>query len=60
MLSRGEMLVPIFGTRRAANVEANVAAVGFELTAEEITELDTLSSRASGERAPTFVRNLNQ
>jgi aryl-alcohol dehydrogenase-like predicted oxidoreductase len=60
VLSRGEMLVPIFGTRRAANVEANVAAVGFELTAEEIAELDTLSSRASGERAPTFVRNLNQ
>jgi aryl-alcohol dehydrogenase-like predicted oxidoreductase len=60
VLSRGEMIVPIFGTRRAANVEANVAAVGFELTAEEIAELDTLSSRASGERAPTFVRNLNQ
>jgi aryl-alcohol dehydrogenase-like predicted oxidoreductase len=60
VLSRGEMIVPIFGTRCAANVEANVAAVGFELTGEEIAELDTLSSRASGERAPTFVRNLNQ
>jgi aryl-alcohol dehydrogenase-like predicted oxidoreductase len=60
VLSRGEMIAPIFGTRRAANVEANVAAAEVELTAEEIAELDTLSSRASGERAPAFVRNLNQ
>jgi aryl-alcohol dehydrogenase-like predicted oxidoreductase len=60
VLSRGEMIVPIFGTRRAPNVEANVAAVGLALTGEEIAELDALSSRASGERAPTFVRNLNQ
>jgi len=60
VLSRGEMMVLIFGPRRAPNVEANIAAVGFELTAEEIAELDTLSRQASGERAPTFVRNLNQ
>jgi aryl-alcohol dehydrogenase-like predicted oxidoreductase len=60
LLSRGEMIVPIFGTRHAANVEANVAAVESELTVEEIAELDTLSSRVSGERAPAFVRDLNQ
>jgi aryl-alcohol dehydrogenase-like predicted oxidoreductase len=60
VLSRAEMIAPIFGTRHAANVEANVAAVEFELTVEEITELNTLSIRASGERAPAFVSDLNQ
>jgi len=60
VLSRGEMIVPNFGTRRATNVEANVAAVELKLTAEEIAELDTLSSRVSGERAPAFVRGLDQ
>ena len=57
---KGEMVVPIFGTRRAQNVESNAQAVDLELSADEVRELEALADRAAGERDPEFVRGLNQ
>jgi aryl-alcohol dehydrogenase-like predicted oxidoreductase len=60
VLSKGEMVVPIFGTRRAQNVESNAQAVDLELSEDEVRELEDLADRAAGERDPEFVRGLNQ
>ena len=60
VLSKGEMVVPIFGTRRAHNVESNAQAVDLELSEDEVRELEALADGAAGERDPEFVRGLNQ
>ena len=60
ILSKGENIAPIFGTRHAANVKSNVGAVDLELTADELEELDALADRAAGDRTPEFLRGLNQ
>jgi aryl-alcohol dehydrogenase-like predicted oxidoreductase len=60
VLSKGEMVVPIFGTRRAQNVESNAQAVDLELSEDEVWELEALADRVAGERDPEFVRGLNQ
>jgi aryl-alcohol dehydrogenase-like predicted oxidoreductase len=60
VLGKGETIVPIFGTRRAAAVEENAGAVELELTPDEVRKLDALADRAAGERDPEFVRGLNQ
>lgn len=60
VLSKGEMVVPIFGTRRSRNVESNAQAVDLELTEDEVRELETLADHAAGERDPEFVRGLNE
>jgi aryl-alcohol dehydrogenase-like predicted oxidoreductase len=60
VLSKGEMVVPIFGTRRAQNVESNAQAVDLELSEDEVRELEALADGAAGERDPEFVRGLNQ
>jgi aryl-alcohol dehydrogenase-like predicted oxidoreductase len=59
VLSKGEMVAPIFGTRRAQNVESNAQAVDLELSEDEVRELEALADRAAGERDPEFVRGLN-
>jgi aryl-alcohol dehydrogenase-like predicted oxidoreductase len=60
VLSKGQMVVPVFGTRRAQNVESNAQAVDLELSEDEVRELEALADRAAGERDPEFVRGLNQ
>jgi aryl-alcohol dehydrogenase-like predicted oxidoreductase len=49
ILSRGDDIAPIPGTRRVARVEENTAAEGIELTATQLERLDDLTP-ASGAR----------
>ncbi len=49
LLSRGEDIAPIPGTRRIARVEENTAAADVELTADQLQRLDSLDP-AAGER----------
>jgi aryl-alcohol dehydrogenase-like predicted oxidoreductase len=46
LLAKGDDVVPIPGTRRVSRVEENTAADGIELTAEQISKLDTLTPAA--------------
>ena len=52
VLSRGEHLVPIPGTRRIATLEENAAAVDMVLTADEMAAIEAIFPRdaAAGER----------
>src|SRR3954470_1755858 len=49
LLTRGEDIAPIPGTRRIARVEENTAAEGITLTADQLHRLDSLQP-AAGER----------
>jgi aryl-alcohol dehydrogenase-like predicted oxidoreductase len=49
VLSRGDDVVPIPGTRRRTYLEQNAAASDIELTAHELTELDEIGE-AAGDR----------
>jgi len=46
ILTRGDDIAPIPGTRRIARVEENTAADGIELTADQIKRLDSLEAAA--------------
>ena len=46
LLTRGDDIAPIPGTKRVARVEENTAADGIELTADQIERLDTLTPAA--------------
>jgi aryl-alcohol dehydrogenase-like predicted oxidoreductase len=43
LLTRGDYIAPIPGTKRVARVEENTAADAVELTAEQVTKLDNLT-----------------
>ncbi|HST64390.1 MAG TPA: aldo/keto reductase [Mycobacteriales bacterium] len=47
---RGEDVVPIPGTRRAARLEENVGALGVTLTEEDLARLEPLSQQVVGAR----------
>ena len=49
LLTRGDDIAPIPGTRRVARVEENTAADGITLTADQLHRLDTLTP-AAGDR----------
>ena len=49
LLSQGDDIAPIPGTKRVSRVEENTAADGIELSAEQIRRLDDLAP-ATGER----------
>jgi aryl-alcohol dehydrogenase-like predicted oxidoreductase len=49
LLSQGDDIAPIPGTKRASRVEENTAADGIELSAEQIERLNNLTP-ATGER----------
>jgi aryl-alcohol dehydrogenase-like predicted oxidoreductase len=51
VLSRGDDVVPIPGTRRRTYLEQNAAASEIELTAQDLAELDGLGE-AAGDRYP--------
>jgi aryl-alcohol dehydrogenase-like predicted oxidoreductase len=46
LLSKGDDIAPIPGTKRVSRVEENAAADGLELTAEQVAELDSLTPPA--------------
>jgi aryl-alcohol dehydrogenase-like predicted oxidoreductase len=52
LLSRGEDVVPIPGTRTTARLEENAAAVEITLSPEEIAELTDALPTAAGDRYP--------
>ena len=63
LLARGEEIVPIFGTRRRANVDANARAVDVELSRAELDRLDELAppGAPAGERwSPELMAQLNR
>jgi aryl-alcohol dehydrogenase-like predicted oxidoreductase len=62
VLAQGEDIVPIPGTRRIANLEENVAAVGIALTPDELAAIERVAPAgvAAGERyAPGGMQALN-
>ena len=48
----GVAVVPIPGTRKAARLQENLAAVGVTLTADELVRLEPLAEQVSGDRYP--------
>jgi aryl-alcohol dehydrogenase-like predicted oxidoreductase len=52
VLSRGDDIVPIPGTKRRTYLEQNADATFVELTAEESAQLDDLASGVEGQRYP--------
>jgi len=57
VLSRGEDIVPIPGTKRRTYLEQNAKAVDVELTADEIAELDALGEGAGDRYADMSTVN---
>ncbi|GAA3266576.1 aldo/keto reductase [Dactylosporangium vinaceum] len=61
LLTRGEHVVPIPGTRSIARVEENVAAADVELSKEDLAAIDEIlptggfGARYAGGRTPTWV-----
>ncbi|GAC1326690.1 MAG: aldo/keto reductase [Mycobacteriales bacterium] len=63
VLSQGEDMVPIPGTRRTANLEENVAAVDITLSADELAAIEQAAPAgvATGERyAPQGMQTLHR
>jgi aryl-alcohol dehydrogenase-like predicted oxidoreductase len=60
VLSRGEYMVPIFGTTKAARVEENAGAINVKLTPNDIEKLDAIAERTTGDRyAPALMDLVN-
>ena len=58
VLGRGPDIVPIPGTRRRANVEANVAAATLVLDDDDRARLDDPALTPSGDRYPPALMDL--
>lgn len=60
VLAQGEDIVPIPGTKRRTYLEENAAAVGIELTAEDLRRIEAELPPAAGARYPEpMMRQLN-
>jgi aryl-alcohol dehydrogenase-like predicted oxidoreductase len=60
VLSQGEDIVPIPGTRRIERLEENIGAIGIELTDDELRQIADAVPAAAGERyAPQMMGLLN-
>ena len=60
VLSRGEQIVPIPGTKRRSYLEENLAAADVELSAEESERIAAAVPAAAGERYPAeAMRTVN-
>jgi aryl-alcohol dehydrogenase-like predicted oxidoreductase len=46
LLAKGDDIAPIPGTKRVSRLEENIAADGIELTAEQVSKLDSLTPAA--------------
>ncbi len=59
VLSRGDDIVPIFGTKRRAYLEENIGALTVSLSAAELKRLDELAPKgaAAGERYGEAMMN---
>ena len=59
VLSRGDDIIPIPGTRQRGRLEENVAAAGVSFTADELAKIDAIAPRgvAAGMRYPEVVMN---
>jgi aryl-alcohol dehydrogenase-like predicted oxidoreductase len=51
VLSRGDDVVPIPGTRHVDYLRENVGAAGVELSAEQLAGLDGIAARVAGNRS---------
>ena len=56
LLTKGDGIAPIPGTKRVSRVEENTAADGLELTAEQISKLDSLTPAAGDHREEADMR----
>jgi aryl-alcohol dehydrogenase-like predicted oxidoreductase len=62
VLSKGDDIVPIPGTKRRKYLEENAAAADIELTPDEVRELEAAvpASEVAGERyAPANMKNID-
>jgi len=60
VLSRGDDIVPIPGTKRRKYLEENAAALAIRLSADDLRRLESVGA-ASGERyAPQSMRSVNR
>ena len=59
-MARGGNIVPIFGTKRRAYLEENIAALEVELSVEELEEIDRIAPHgaAVGSRYPAAMMGL--
>lgn len=48
----GVAVVPVPGTRQAARLQENLAAVGVTLTADELLRLEPIAEQVAGDRHP--------
>lgn len=60
LLAKGHDIAPIPGTKRVSRVEENTAADTIELTGEQITELDNLTSAAGNHHEGTDMQLLGR
>jgi aryl-alcohol dehydrogenase-like predicted oxidoreductase len=61
VLSRGEDVIAIPGTKRVARVEENLGALDIELTGEDLAELDALADGVAGGRyAPEGMQTVGR
>ncbi|MDB5092263.1 MAG: Aldo/keto reductase [Candidatus Eremiobacteraeota bacterium] len=60
VMSRGEHVVPIPGTTKAARVDENAGALAVRLTQADVEKLDSIAERTTGDRyAPAMMGLLN-
>jgi aryl-alcohol dehydrogenase-like predicted oxidoreductase len=60
VMSRGEHIVPIPGTTKAARVDENAGALAVRLTPADVENLDAIADRTTGDRyAPAMMGLLN-
>ena len=61
MLSRGDDVIAIPGTKRVERVEENLGALELELTGEDLAELDALADAVAGGRyAPEGMQTVGR
>jgi aryl-alcohol dehydrogenase-like predicted oxidoreductase len=61
VLSRGDDVVPIPGTRRRQRLDENLDAVELALTPEELAELEPLAARVAGDRyLPALMKQVER
>jgi aryl-alcohol dehydrogenase-like predicted oxidoreductase len=63
LLARSDRVVPVFGTRRQANLRSNLGAAGVTLSRDELARIDEIAPRgaAAGEPWPAeFMGQLNR
>ena len=60
MLARGEVVVPIPGTKRCKYLEENVVALGVTLSTDELRKIDEClpPDAATGERYAEFIMQM--